>query len=298
VRLQRIRRAFPWRTAALLAVLLSAPVLAFAAWFVWEIEPLQSYYLLDYWQCSKAAEKAGSATEIRWLMKTAPGRRSLPAIPSDVTTGKAGNLSLHLSSAAIKSGWIGLEKSAPDLVYSGELKDALGSNIYRDRSYSNFIALPLLEGCTFALTIVAFIAFTARAELWREWKCLWHEVIAADSFRDDWRDVPPVRHGMTRSIAPREWLGKVRSKLADWVAQSHRNPSLDKAAIPVPSQGESPQGSVSVQPAESSTKLSPKPPTQTVLKNPAQSQSIFPGARSGNVARQRPVDWDESQWIG
>ena len=116
MRLQRIRRVFPWRTAALLAVLLGAPVLAFAAWFVWEIEPLQSYYLLDYWQCSKAVEKAGSATEIQWLMKTALGRRSLPAIPSDVTTGKAGNLSLRLSSAAITSGWIGLEKSAPELV--------------------------------------------------------------------------------------------------------------------------------------------------------------------------------------
>ena len=76
MRLQRIRRAFPWRTAALLAVLLGVPVLAFAAWFVWEIEPLQSYYLLDYWQCSKAAEKAGSATEIRWLMKTAPDVRA------------------------------------------------------------------------------------------------------------------------------------------------------------------------------------------------------------------------------
>ena len=126
MRLQRIRRAFPWRTAALLAVLLGAPVLVFAAWLVWEIEPLQSYYLLDYRQCSKAVEQAGSATEIRWLMKTAPERRSLPVIPSDVTTGKAGNLSLHLSSAAIKSGWIGLEKSAPESVYSGELKDALG----------------------------------------------------------------------------------------------------------------------------------------------------------------------------
>ena len=205
MRLQRIRRAFPWRTAALLAVLLSAPVLAFAAWLVWEIEPLQSYYLLDYWQCSKAAEKAGSATEIRWLMKTALGRRSLPAIPSDVTTEKAGNLYLRLSSTAINSGWIGLENSSPELVYSGELKDALGTNIYHDHSYSNFIALPLLEGCAFALTIVAFIAFTTRAELWQEWKRLWREVIAADSFRDDWRDVSPNRHGISRSTC--NWTG-------------------------------------------------------------------------------------------
>jgi hypothetical protein len=297
VRLQRIRRVFPWRTAALLAVLLGAPVLAFAAWFVWEIEPLQSYYLLDYWQCSKAAEKAGSATEIRWLMKTAPGRKSLLAIPSDVTTGKAGNLSLHLSSAAIKSGWIGLEKSAPDLVYSGELKDALGPNIYRDRSYSNFIALPLLEGCTFALTIAAFIAFTARAELWQEWKRLWRDVIAADSFDDDWRDGPPIRHGISRPITPREWLGKVRDKLADWTSRSVGKRASEKVAIPTALQSQSLSSPANIQPADSRTEPSLESPSQAKPKSLVQGQSIFPGARRVNGVPQEPVAWDESQWI-
>jgi hypothetical protein len=297
MRLQRIRRAFPWRTAALLAVLLGAPVLAFAAWFVWEIEPLQSYYLLDYWQCSKAAEKAGSATEIRWLMKTAPERRSLPAIPSDVITGKAGNLSLHLSSAAIKSGWMGLEKSAPDLVYSGELKDGLETNIYHDRSYSNFIALPLLEGCTFALTIVAFIVFTTRAELWREWKRLWREVIAADSSRDDWRDVSPNRHGISRPIAPREWLGKVRSKLADWSSRSVGKPALEKVAIPPALQSQSLSSPANIQPADARTEHFLESPSQAEPKNPTQGQSIFPGAWRANGVQQEPIAWDESQWI-
>lgn len=297
MKFQRIRRAFPWRTAALLAVLLGTPVLAFAAWLVWEIEPLQSYYLLDYWQCSKAAEKAGSATEIRWLMKTAPERRSLPAIPSDVTTGKAGNLSLRLSSAAIKSGWIGLEKSAPDLVYSGELKDALGSNIYRDRPYSNFIALPLLEGCTFALTIVAFIVFTTRAELWREWKRLWREVIAADSSGDDWRDVSPNRHGISRPISPREWLGKVRDKLTDWTRRSVGKPALEKVAIPIALQSQSLSSPANVQPVDSRTELSSERPSQAEPKYPAQGQSIFPGARRANGVQQEPIAWDESQWI-
>jgi hypothetical protein len=281
----------------LLAVLLGAPVLAFAAWFVWEIEPLQSYYLLDYWQCNKAAEKAGSATEIRWLMKTAQGRKSLPAIPSDVTTGKAGNLSLHLSSAAIKSGWIGLEKSALDLVYSGELKDALETNIYHDRSYSNFMALPLLEGCTFALTIVAFIVFTTRAELWREWKQLWREVIASDSSRDDWRDVSPIRHGISRPITPREWFGKSRSKLADWTNKSVGKPALETATIPPALQRQSLSSPANIQSADSRTKLSLKLPSQVEPKNPVQSQSIFPGARRVDGASQEPVAWDESQWI-
>ena len=297
MRLQRIRRAFPWRTAALLAVLFGAPVLAFTAWFICEIEPLQSYYLLDYWQCSKAAEKAGSATEIRWLMKTAQGRKSLPAIPSDVTTGKAGNLSLHLSSAAIKSGWIGLEKSAPDLVYSGELKDALGTNIYHDRSYSNFIALPLLEGCTFALTIVAFIAFTTRAELWLEWKRLWREVIAADSPSDDWWDAPPIQLKISHSITHREWLGKVCSKLVVWITQRPSNRTTNKAAIRVHSKNELQRNSASVQPADSHTEHSLELPTQAESKKSVQSQSIFPGAREVNGASQEPVAWDESQWI-
>ena len=297
MRFRRIRRPFPWRTAALLAVLLGAPVLAFAAWLVWEIEPLQSYYLLDYRQCSKTAEQRGSATEIRWLMKTAPGHRSLPAIPSDVTTGKAGNLSLRLSSAAITSGWIGLENSSPELVYSGELKDALGTNIYHDRSYSNFIALPLLEGCTFALTIVAFIAFTTRAELWREWKHLWHEVIAADSFRDDWQDASPIRHGISRLITPREWFGKVRFKLADWTSKSVGKPTLEKVAIPPALQSQSLSSPANIQPADSRTKLSLEPRSQAEPKNPVQGQSIFPGARRLNGVLQEPVAWDESQWI-
>jgi hypothetical protein len=230
-------------------------------------------------------------------MKTAPERRSLPAIPSDVTTGKAGNLSLHLSSSAIKSGWIGLEKSAPDLVYSGELKDALGTNIYHDRSYSNVIALPLLEGCTFALTIVAFIVFTTRAELWREWKRLWHEVIAADSFRDDWRDVPPIRHGISRSIAPREWSGKVRSKLADWTNRSVGKPALETATIPPALQRQSLSSPANIQPADSRTKLSLKRPSQAEPKSHVQSQPIFPGARRANGVQQEPIAWDESQWI-
>ena len=297
MRFRRIRQVFPWRTAVLLAVLLCGPILAFAVWLVWEIEPLQSYYLLDYRQCSKTTEQAGSATEIRWLIKTAQGRRSLPAIPSDVSTGKAGNLSLHLSSAAIKSGWIGLEKSAPESVTSAELKGALGSYVYQGRPYPDFIALPLLEGCTFALTIAAFMVFTTRAELWQEWKRLWRQLMAADSATDDRVDSLPIQSRIGQRIALGKRLGKVMSTLPDWTARSHRKPAIDKTGIPVPSQGGSPPNRLSVQPADSRTKLSLKPPSQAVPKNSMQEQSIFPGARRGNGAQREPVAWDESQWI-
>jgi len=297
VRLRGIRSAFPWRTAALLAMLFGVPALAFAAWFLWEIEPLQSYYLPAYRLCSKTAEQTGSTTKIRWLMKTAPERASQPAIPSDVTTEWTGNLSIHLSSSAFDKGWRELEKSDPEWGHSAELEDFLRSYIYDGVPYSNLIAFPLLEGSTMALMIAAFITFTMRAELWQEWQRFWRQVMAGNSVTDNWWDSPPIRRGISQRIVVGKWLGKVKSELTDWVAQSRRNPSLNKAAIQVPSQGESPQGSLSDQPAESSTILSSKPPTQSVLKNPAQSQSIFPGARNGNAARKRPVDWDESQWI-
>lgn len=296
MRLRRVR-AFPWRTAALLAVLFGVPVLAFAAWVVWEIEPLQSYYLSAYRQCSKTAEQTGATTEIRWLMRTAPGRASQPAIPSDVTTRWPGNLSIRLSPEALHSGWIGLEKSAPEQVHSSELKNTLCPYIYDGLPYSNLVAFPLLEGSAMALMIAAFIAFTTRAELWQEWQRLWRQVTAPHSGTDNWWDSPPIRSGISQRIVLGKWLGKVRSELVDWTVRSHRNLSLNKATILVLSQGKSPQGSVSVQPAESRTKLASEPRTSTVLKNPAQSQSIFPGARSGNAARQRSVHWDESQWI-
>jgi hypothetical protein len=278
-------------------MLLGVPVLAFAAWFVWEIKPLQSYYLLDYWQCSKAAEQAGSTTEIRWLMKTAPGRASQPAIPSDVTTEWTGNLSIHLSSSAFDKGWRELEKSAPEWGHSAELEDFLRSYMYGGVPCSNLVALPLLEGSTMALMIAAFIAFTMRAELWQEWQRLWRQVMAGNSVTDNWWDSPPIRRGISQRIVVGKWLGKVKSELTDWTARSHCEPTIDTATIPVSLPRESPQGSVSVQAEKSSTKLSSEPSSQAALKNPAQSQSIFPGARNGNAARKRPVDWDESQWI-
>jgi hypothetical protein len=230
-------------------------------------------------------------------MKAAPGRANQPTIPSDVTTEWTGNLSIRLSPAALHSGWIGLEKSVPEQVHSTELKDTLCLYIYGGFPYSNFIAYPLLEGCVMALMIAAFIAFTMRAELWQEWQRLWRQVMAGNSLTDNWWDSPPIRHGISQRIVIGKWLGKVSSKLADWTARSHREPTIDTATIPVPLPRESPQGSANVQAAEPRTKLSSEPSSPAALKNPAQSQSIFPGARNGNTARKRPVDWDESQWI-
>lgn len=285
MRIRRILRVFPWRTAALLAALLGALVLVFATWFIWDIEPLQSYYLLDYWQCSRTAEQVGSTTEIQWLMKTAPGRRSKVATPDDVTTGKAGNLSIHLSSAALKDEWMGLVKSAPDTPSSAQLKGALSSYIYDGRSYAEFITLPFLEGCILALVFAVVIVLNTRAELWQEWKRLWCEIMTADSAFDDPWETPQTKHGIRRPLSVGKWWGRVRSVLTNGGTRSSAEFTMKKAAFP---------SSFKERSLPTSTDVSP---VQATPKNTTQVQSIFPGARSENGAPQEPIAWDESQWI-
>lgn len=285
MRFRRIRRAFPWRTAALLAILIGGPVLVFATWFVWDIEPLQSYYLLDYWKCSRVVEDARSTTEIQWLMKTSPGRRSKVATSDNVTTGKMGNLSIHLSSGAMKDKWMGLAKSAPDTPSSAQLKDALSSYIYDGRSYTEFITLPFLEGCTLALVFAVVIVLNTRVELWREWKRLWREVVTTDCAYDDPWEAPRIRHGIRRPISAGKWWGKVRSILPDGGTRSSTERTVEKAAFPSVYEGRS---------LPTSAHFSP---VQVVPKNTAQVQSIFPGARGENGAPQEQIAWDESQWI-
>jgi hypothetical protein len=65
-------------------MLFGLPVLTFAAWFAWELRPLEGYYLSAYRQASEATQDTGSAVEVRWLMKASPGRASRVAMPSDV----------------------------------------------------------------------------------------------------------------------------------------------------------------------------------------------------------------------
>jgi hypothetical protein len=208
-------------------------------------------------------------------MKTAPGRASQSAIPSDVNTGWTGNLSIRLSSSAFDKGWRELEKSDREWGHSAELEDFLCSYIYGGVPYSNLIAFPLLEGSTMALLIAAFIAFTMRAELWQEWQRLWRQVMAGNSITDNWWDSPTIRRGISQRIAVGKWVGKVRSKLADWTAPNHRKPTIDKAPIPVPLQRESPQGSVSVQPADSSTKLSINHPSKQCRRTQRRASQSF-----------------------
>ena len=87
MKLLRIRALFPWRIAAIVALVACLPLLTSWAWIKWELPPLQRYYLAAYWDSSKGAKQSGAEAQIRWLLETAPGRKSRWLIASDVTEG-------------------------------------------------------------------------------------------------------------------------------------------------------------------------------------------------------------------
>lgn len=296
----RLRGDFPWRIATLLAMLFVLPMLTFAAWFAWELRPLEGYYLLAYRQASKAAQDTGSAVEVRWLMKAAHGRASRVAMPSDVATGWAGNLSIYLSSSAAGDGWVSLEKSAPDRIKSAELEELLCTCIYKNRSYPDLLRLPLLEGCTLALLMVGDFAFLMKDELWQECQRLWQEVAGRFPSRnrgwDSWPERQRSDQGLEHSITLQKLFERVRAK---WTAM--RIPSSNKSGkeenYAGPSVRESFRDHVSAERDDPGMNLLLEPAHTSSVKKPIPNQSIFPGARGENVAPQQPVEWDESQWI-
>jgi hypothetical protein len=297
----RLRAGFPWRIATLLALLFGLPVLTFAAWFAWELHPLEGYYLSAYRQASKGAEDAGSMVEIRWLMKAAPGRVSRLAIPTDVAIGWAGNLSIHLSSSAAGSGWVSLEKSAQDRINSAELEGLLRNYIYNSRSYADLLRLPVLEGCSLALLTVVYMAFLMRGELWQEWGRLWQQVAGQFPSPDQGWDVLLARERvdrhLLRRITPRNLREKVSAKWTALHASELNNQGNEKGGLTGLSMGEKSRDFAADEHVDPGTNLLFEPPHTSRMKKPVPSQSIFPGARGENGIQQEPVAWDESQWL-
>ena len=130
MKLRRIARAFPWRSALILALPLCFAALSSWAWFTWELPPLQRYYLRAYWDSSETANNPGAEVEVRWLELTAPGRKSEWPLNSDVTDDPFGYSVAILSYKARSQGWTGIEESPPYLVSSSELKQILQTSFY------------------------------------------------------------------------------------------------------------------------------------------------------------------------
>lgn len=300
MKLSRLRGAFPWRIALLVALVAGIPLLIFGAWFRWELPPLQRYYLSVYWDSSEGAKHAGNETQIQWLFKAAPGRKKQPVIDADVASGGAGNLSVQLSLSALEQGWTKLEKGPPEMVSSAELEEFLKEYFYGNRSVRQLIVEPLLSGCA-ALIVLTYIAFMMRRELGAEWRGLCKAVSESGSACDsawDWPHDKPGIGGRIRSQIDR-WNGvrKHRPYRGDSIAPRNHRSGVNRIPLAGHVGNEDVLLSTTVRQRELSALQDGKPSSLDSPKKPPQRQSIFPGAASVRAAHAEPKPWDESQWI-
>ena len=274
-------RAFPLRIASLMTAVPVITLTMFLSWFGWGPQPLERYYLMAYWGSSTSANQPRSTTQIEFLFKTAPGRKSKPVIDVDVASGRMWNLSLELSSSANERGWISLAKSRPEAVNSAELKRLLQEDFYGSRSFRQVIAEPPFYASSVPL-LVLYVAFMMKRELGIEWHRLREEVSASElpfNLMETWTQ-------FAKCI--RSWIGR---RIAVDKARLQRAHSAMKT---VPHTAVVPGG---VQQAETNLLTGEKQYLSSALQEPPQRRSIFPGAASLHNAKEQSKPWDESQWI-
>ncbi len=95
-------------------------VLPASAWLLWTLTPLQKFYLGTYTASSIEATQPRNRTSIRWVLKTAPGRKSVPLLPQDAIAGPNRKLPVSLSAQAVAEGWRGVVLGSPEKVPSSE----------------------------------------------------------------------------------------------------------------------------------------------------------------------------------
>jgi hypothetical protein len=300
MKLSRSRSAFPWRIAVILALVPCLPILAFWAWFRWEVPPLQRYYFTAYWDSSEGAKQPGTQTQIQWLMATAPGRKRRWCIGSDVTDGSQNGLSLQLSPAAFEQGWVGIEKSSVESMGSAELEGILQQYFYDGESFRQLLSEPLLDGVA-AWVIVAYLAFIMREDIADEWRHLRRAVEEpkwSSNYGGDW---PENREGI---------VARIRSRIVHWNADKNvqrvwaniravisLRSSLKKSPNPDSLGGREQPASTEVQGEVSTTRQLADPLPSHAPQPLSQRRTIFPGSSPSDAAHSQSEPWDESKWI-
>jgi hypothetical protein len=276
-----LRRACPWRTGLLMCSLPAMALALFIAWFRWELSPPEGYYLMAYWESSKTAKNPENTTQIQWLYKAAPGRKSEPVIRQDVDSEGSGFLPIELSSSARQRGWIQLEKTPIEWVNSSELAGLLQEDFYDNRSFRQVIAEPLFYVYIIPF-VVLYVAIMMRQELVTEWRRLYEELYE-DEFAFDsnalWSQLrSKIKVWIYRRIASaKARLSRVNSSPK---AQPHHGASANTFRTEIGDTLRSEKQSLSA--------VSPARP---------QRHLIFPGAAAVRNGTAQSKPWDESQWI-
>jgi hypothetical protein len=300
MKLSRIRFAFPWRIAVILALVPFLPVLAFWAWFRWEVPPLQRYYLAAYWDSSEGAKQPGAQTQIQWLMATAPGRKRRWCIGSDVAEGSQNGLPLELSSFAVEQGWTGIERTSVESLGSAELEDVLRKYFYDGQSFRRLANEPLIYSVV-AWLIVAYLAFVMRGDIGYEWRQLRRVVTEpqwSSNYEGDWLE---NREGIVARIRSRItcWnsVKNVQLQWANFRAAISLRSSLKKFPNPESLRGSCPPASTEVQGEVSTAPQLANPLPSHSPKPSSQRRTIFPGSSPSDAAHSQSEPWDESEWI-
>lgn len=148
-----------------------------AAWFHWSLTPLQSYYFNVYTASSATESQPHSMIQVRWVMKTAPGRAPVLMLPSDDVRGGTPKLPIALSEKALGAGWRGVTLSPPERGPAARLAPLLQHGFYEDESLGTLFLLPLVFGIG-GLIFLA-LAFRKAKESWgyqvSSWQQTWAE---------------------------------------------------------------------------------------------------------------------------
>jgi len=139
---------FPSRSGRVLLLLLGIPLVPFllilpaSVWLLWTLTPLEKFYLGTYVASSLEASQPHSTTGLRWVLKTAPGRKSLPMLPEDAIAGPDRKLPVSLSDQAVAEGWRGVELGPRERDFSSELAPYLREAVYGGRSAPWLLGIP------------------------------------------------------------------------------------------------------------------------------------------------------------
>lgn len=99
-------------------------------WLGWKMNPVQNFYLGTYAACSTLSSYPGALTTVRYVEKTAPGRKPEPLLPEDAVKSSDPRQRFVLSPKAIAAGWRGITILPPGKVRAAELKAYLQDTIY------------------------------------------------------------------------------------------------------------------------------------------------------------------------
>ena len=116
-----------------------------SAWLNWTLTPLQKVYLTTYAASSVGDGMPHSEMTIRWVMKTAPKRKPIPASAEDVVSGPDPKLPVSLSPKAIAEGWRGVAYSAPEKAPADALAKGLRDYVYDGVSVWWLFGRPMLN---------------------------------------------------------------------------------------------------------------------------------------------------------